>query len=445
MTFIRFLLSLVFLLCSAILTAQNDFTIDNRKGKDKISFELVNNLIMIPVEVNGVELSFLLDSGAANTVIFSFEERDSLLLNQATPIMLRGLSAEAPVPAIKSKKNTVRIGDAVKQNQTIYVVFDGSLRLSARLGVPVHGIIGYDFFKDFVVEIKYSTQKIRFYRPDVYKPRNCRKCREMPLTFSKNKPYLFAEITDSLKSKKAVKLLIDSGSSDALWLFENDSLGITVPHKAFDDYLGVSINGNIYGKRSKISDFWMKEFHLEKVNVAFPDLTAFEEADFFKGRNGSIGGGLLKRFDVVFDYQDERIILKKNRYFKRPFYYNMSGLVLEQGSLTVAKRLAQSSTPYELGDESKNTSATFTVANHENYELSLERLYVVADIRKDSPAEKAGIQVGDEVVEINNKPVYEYKLYEINEFFYTNKPKRITLKILRNNKQRRISFVLEDF
>lgn len=441
----RLLISLILMFNFLELAGQNQFVLDNDKKRGKISFELINNLIMIPVEVNGVELSFLLDSGAANTVIFSFEERDSLLLNQAKQIMLRGLSAEAPIPAIKSEYNSLRIGQASKRGQTIYVVFDGSLRLSSRLGVPVHGIIGYDFLKDFVVEIKYSSKKIKFYKKENYKPQKHRKYSKLPLVFSNNKPYVMAETLDSLEVKKEVKLLIDSGSSDALWLFENSDAGITVPKKAFDDYLGVSINGNIYGKRSRVSDFWLHQFHLQDVNVAFPDLSMFSESDFFKGRNGSMGGDLLKRFNVVFDYQNQQILLKRNRYFRQPFYYNMSGLVLEQGSLTVAKRAAKSTAPYRNLNENENSGTTFTITNYQNYELSLERLFVVADLRKGSPAEKAGIQIGDEIVEIDNKPVYDYKLYEINELFYTKKAKRVTLKVMRNNQQNEISFTLEDF
>lgn len=432
-----FFFTAVFL--SATAFGQEGFRIQGNKTKGKVNFELTNNLILMPVEVNGIKLTFLLDSGAANTVIFSFEERDSLFLNDSRKILLRGLSSEEPVEAIKSDNNILQIGNAVKNNQTIYVVFDGSLRLSARLGVPVHGIIGYDFLSDFVVEINYVNESIRFHDPKFYKQKRCKNCIERPLSFSKNKPYIEAEITNA-SAKKKVKLLIDSGSSDALWLFEDKTDSIQAPDCAFHDYLGVSINGNIYGKRAMVPDFWIDEFHLQRVNVAYPDLSSFTELNLFEGRNGSLGGDLLKRFHVIFDYRNETIVLAKNRKFKQPFYYNMSGLTLEQGSLMVARKKVNKSGHTEFSDN-QNLSSGYTISNVESFQFSLERLFVVADVRENSPAAQAGIKVGDEISEINGKPVYNYKLYEVNELFYTKRKKTIRMKTIRNGVTRNVRFL----
>lgn len=428
---------------STILLGQDGFYFKKNKSKDRISFELINNLILIPVEVNGVKLSFLLDSGAANTIIFSFEERDSLLLNNARKIRLRGLGADNPVDGIISENNRLKIGKAFKDSQTVYVVFDGSLRLSSRLGVPVHGIIGNDFFQDFVVDINYATQNIRFYTPESYTKNVCKKCEEKELVFHRNKPYIIAKVKTESAIEKEVKLLLDSGSSDALWLFESEEEAISIPQYAFNDYLGISINGNIYGMRARVSDFWMADFHLQKVNVAFPNMEALAEFDLFEGRNGSIGGDLLKRFNVVFDYSRNRIVFRKNKNFRQPFYYNMSGLTLEHGSLTVAKKKRKVPPNSYLGNQ--ETASSFTITNYESYEFSLERLFVVAEVRENSPAAKAGIKVGDEIAEIDNKPVYSYKLYEVNELFYTKKTKTMKLKVVRDGITRNVLITLEDF
>ena len=57
------------------------------------------------------------------------------------------------VDAVKSTGNTVKLGKAINTNHNIYVVFDQELNFSTQLGVQVHGIIGYEFFKDFVVDL----------------------------------------------------------------------------------------------------------------------------------------------------------------------------------------------------------------------------------------------------------------------------------------------------
>ena len=45
--------------------------------------------------------------------------------------------------------------------QDIYVVLDSKINFTSRLGVLVHCIIGYNIFKDFVVEINYRSKYIR--------------------------------------------------------------------------------------------------------------------------------------------------------------------------------------------------------------------------------------------------------------------------------------------
>jgi hypothetical protein len=45
----------------------------------KDSFQLINNLVFIPINVNGVELTFL-DSGVKETILFSLEEKMKLAL-----------------------------------------------------------------------------------------------------------------------------------------------------------------------------------------------------------------------------------------------------------------------------------------------------------------------------------------------------------------------------
>ena len=41
-----------------------------------------------------------------------------------------------------------------------------------------------------------------------------------------------------------------------------------------------------------------------------------------KGRNGTLGGGLLRRFTVWLNYKERKITLKKNGKFKKRFEYN---------------------------------------------------------------------------------------------------------------------------
>ena len=166
---------ILFALYSPAFYSQNGFVLEENK-EDKIRFELINNLIVFPVEINGVELSFLLDTGVSKPIIFNFLNlTEELKINQTEKIFLRGLGEGESVEALRSRNNIFRIGDAISISQSLYAVFDPALNFAPRLGVPIHGIIGYDLFKDFVVEINYASKYIRLYKPEFFKPKTSSK------------------------------------------------------------------------------------------------------------------------------------------------------------------------------------------------------------------------------------------------------------------------------
>src|SRR5690606_28863948 len=154
--------------------------------------------------------------------------------------------------ALKSRNNIFKIGEAINVNQDVFIISDETINFTPRLGIPVHGIIGYDIFKDFIVEINYGSKFIRLNNPDTYKYKTCRNCETLNLTLFNNKPFIDA-IVEVKGEEVPVKLLMDSGGSDALWLFENESLGL-IPENGnfFIDFLGKGLSGSVHGKRSKL-------------------------------------------------------------------------------------------------------------------------------------------------------------------------------------------------
>ena len=109
-------------------------------------------MIVFPVEVNGAKLSFLLDSGVSKPILFNIiNVSDSIQINHVESIYLRGLGDGGFIEALKSKQNIFKLGEAININQDIFVIFDESINFTSRLGVPVHGIIGYDILKKYFV------------------------------------------------------------------------------------------------------------------------------------------------------------------------------------------------------------------------------------------------------------------------------------------------------
>ncbi|TDU42797.1 aspartyl protease [Gelidibacter sediminis] len=420
----RLLIATVFLFFCDIAFSQSSFIL-SRSERTKIHFQLIDNLIIIPVEINGVTLSFLLDTGVSKPILFNIiDSADSLKLKNLETIYLRGLGDGDYVVALKSEKNLFKIGDAINVNQDVYIITDESINFTSRLGVQVHGIIGYDIFKDFIVEINYSAKYIRLNNPKTYTYKKCSKCETIALTLVNNKPYIDASVTTN-GNVVPVKLLMDSGGSDALWLFENDSLGL-VPDKDkyFMDYLGKGLSGSVYGKRSKLDQFSINSFHLNNLNVAYPDSAAVSFARKFKERSGSMSGELLKRFNIIMDYGNTKVTFKKNKHFKSSFSYDKSGIVLEQAGSRIIKERQNSG--------KIKADETVGIMVVETYKYQLKPAFKIAELRPNSPAENAGLMIGDVIISVNRREVHSMKLQEVNAFFRGSEGKFIKLVVDRN-------------
>lgn len=428
----------VFIITSCF--SQSKYEIKNKKGSDKIRFQLINNVIVIPIEVNGIELSFLLDTGVSRPIVFNFlKASDSLEILNAEKIYLKGLGNDGVVEALKSSRNEFKIGEAINKDQSFYVVFDSSINFAPKLGAPIHGIIGYDVFKDFVVEINYKNKYLRLTNPEDYKYKSCRRCETFNLEFYNDKPYFNIDATVK-KQTIPVKLLIDSGSSDALWLFEDYSIGLTAKDNYFDDFLGYGLSGVVHGKRSKIDEVNLKSFRLKKPKVAFPDSTIIANIKKIKGRNGSIGGEILKRFNIVMDYGKAKLTLKKNSNFGDPFAYNKSGIELEHDGIRLVTEIESIPSTSVKGSSGGTLSVQAVLARKR---LVVKPAYSIANVRPGSPAESVGLKKGDVVVSINKRDTKNYTLQEIMSKFFDEEGTHIRLGIERSGARLNVSFYLK--
>ena len=420
------------------VNSQDKFRIIGNSKYEAMPFKLINNLIVIPIEVNGSKLNFLLDTGVNNSIMFNLTVEDSLKLKETEKIRLRGLGEGGSIDAIKSSMNFFSLGDIANGNHMVYLIPGKEFDLSSKMGITINGIIGGDLFRDFIVDINYSSKRIRFYDPKKYSYKDCKKCQSYELHFYRSKPYLYLTIETSATEKIDAKLLIDLGGSDALWLFDKSSNKIKLPEKYFEDYLGKGLSGNIYGKRSKIDKISLGNYIFTSANVAYPDSSSVDKVYAHKERNGTLGSEILKRFRLVIDYQNKKIVFKNpSTYFKDPFVYNMSGLELSHnGTMVVPQR----KTSLLKGGE--NNSSTVEILY--SYVFALKSSYIISEVRKNSPAHKAGLKARDVVLKINGRPSYNYKLEEIIHMFSTKEGKTIKLLIDRQGVELVFSFKLEN-
>ncbi|WGH76380.1 aspartyl protease family protein [Tenacibaculum tangerinum] len=437
-----YLLTLFF---SLSVVAQQKFQFFGKEiDKQSIKFQLINNLIVIPIEINGNQLSFILDTGVNKTILFNLTSSDSIGLHNVKKVLIRGLGTGEPVEALFSRGNNFRIKNIVSSNQGLYVILKDAFDISAKMGTTIHGIIGYNLLKDVIIKVNYSTKRIDFYNPKTYKKSTCGSCESFPLHFHRNKPYINAKVqVDTVGTTMVpVKLLIDTGGSDAMWLFEGTKKQLKTPKKFFKDIIGEGFSGTIYGNRSRIPKVAIGKFEVEEPTVSFLDSSSTFNARKFKKRNGSIGGGILKRFKVWIDYPNKRIVLKKNASLKKGFYYNMSGLqiVYDGQELIREQAVTRIADDYNMNSQESNKNVISFV---NTYFYRFKPTYKINRVVENSPAFKAGLLEGDIIKKINLKPAHEYHLNDILDMFHRKPGRKIKIEVERAGVSLKFGFKLE--
>lgn len=432
---------LVALLVSFIAGAQSGFEFETRKNKVVIPFQLINNLIFIPINVNGVELNFLLDTGVEETILLGLDDKDKVSLFNVQKVKLRGLGSDEAIEGLKSTDNQLSVNGLVDKNHNLYIVLDQSFNFSSHVGVPINGIIGYHFFKRHLIAVDYERKHIVVYRDnEKLRKKINRRYSSVPIRIEKNKPYINNARVTIAHDPIDAKLLLDLGNSDALWLVENKARGIALPKNNFEDYLGKGFSGDISGNRARINQLQLAGFQFNAPIIAFPDANSLKNVTLVNDRVGSIGGEVFRRFTLIFDYEGQKLFLKKSRYYAAKFEYNMSGIELQNEGM----QLVQESIPFQTTLVGDNTDSNEKkTQNNFKYKYVLKPVYTVASVRKDSPAERCGLQKGDQVLSINGSNAYNFSLQRINDLLKEEEGKWLYFEVDRNGQVLKFRFQLK--
>jgi hypothetical protein len=393
---------------SQYLANNRGFLFDNQKKKSvTIKFKSSSNLIIIPVTINESDtLNFILDTGVRYPIITELPFINKLNLNYLMPIEIKGLGEGVELTAYRSGNNTMSINGLTARNQEVQMIIDENFQISHILGMPVHGLIGFNLFKDYIVEIDYINEQITLHKPEYYKYRDRNKDIILPLNFDGNKPFVNTSILTDDSTKVPVKLLVDTGASDALWLSEKSDERIQFPKKHVEAFIGRGLSGDLYGVKGRIDAIWVGPLVLPQPIVSFPNSELIDQLITSNDRNGTIGAEILRRFFVTIDYRNSRLTLRPNHKLNDEFNYNMSGM------------------------EIINPMPGLPI-------------FTVTNIRENSPAFLAGLKENDQILSLNNNSNKTLELNDINLLLQSKENKKIKVKYLREGVEYETSFELK--
>ncbi|WP_187444179.1 PDZ domain-containing protein [Sphingobacterium phlebotomi] len=429
---------------SCVAKSQGIFQIRDDKPVS-FKFELVNNVVLVPLTINGMPFSFLLDTGVKETILFVNAE-DSLYLNNQNKMKFRGIGIEEGVDGILSTDNVVEVGDvAVDSLHWLYVIQGTELDISSDIGVAINGILGSKFFNSFAVNVDYQKQRITLFPPGYNYEKSIRKYKYIPLTLENERPYITANmLVDTTWT--GGKMLVDMGNTAPLMLFSFLLSDFHIKEPYVEEYIGRGFNGAVYGKRNRIRKVALEDFVLDYPIVAYPDSNALFMSKLAENRIGSVGNQVLQRFHLLIDYRNDALYLRKNKKFAKPFLLNMAGIEVRHDGMIWRKEWVKTAPQKKQEHQMKpDQGITINLANDAfQYTFVLQPTYRIAGVRKNSPAAEAGIQSGDMLLKVNGKSVGILTLPKIMTALQSRPGETIRLTLQRGDEQYDTRFLLVD-
>jgi hypothetical protein len=375
---------------------QLGFSLANGATKAEIPIEIHNNLVVVPVILNNqLPLKFIVDTGVRTTILTAKIYSDILHLAYSKKFTISAPGVENKINAYITNNVTIDMPGVHGRGHAMLVLENDFLELRNSLGSEVHGILGYELFSRFVIKIDYEAKILTLMQPQKFKP--SKKYARLPITVEDTKPYYVADLKINDTTSMSAKLMIDTGASHGLFLDTESSSKIVIPSKNINTIIGKGLGGIITGKLARIKSLSIGRYTIPRMIASFPDANSYFDTlrtGRVVYRNGSLGGEILSRFQVVFDFPREKIYLKPNHSFRRQSYYNMSGISVKADG------------------------------SHLNE-------FEIVEVREKSPAYVVGIKTGDKIFSIGNSLTSEMDLSEINSYFNSKPGKRIRMKIIR--------------
>ena len=148
------------------------FTLTNGKKNVQIPIEIINNLVVIPVVLNGaLPLKFILDTGVRTTILTQKTFTDILNLEYTRKYTISGPGGQNLVDAYVTNNVSIDLPGVSGKGHAMLVLAQDYLELRNYLGTDVHGILGYELFSRFIIEIDYQKKLLTLMTPERFHKR----------------------------------------------------------------------------------------------------------------------------------------------------------------------------------------------------------------------------------------------------------------------------------
>ena len=324
-----------------------------------VPFDFDDGEIGIPVLINGKKSRVFLDSGASGFAL-SQTVADTMHLKQQGVLEARGYGGSTDLHPVKI--DTLEIPGAVRLMGLTAVSIALPEGFDQSLSQPVSGFIGYDLLSRYVVKIDYAHRTLTFSDPAVWTP------------FAADGPALPLNLDSDVPSVQArldyyapASFLLDTGDESALRLYGPyvAAHGLRSKYPKQTPSVGGGIGGQSRSSLTRVGQFTVAGQTLRSVPT---DLSLDTKGGASQIFAGALGGGLLSRFTVTFDYPHSRVFLAPTQATSLPFDLRTSGVTVAQ------------------------------VKDAQGHAR-----FVVADVTAGTPAARAGVLLYDQILRVDGQ------------------------------------------
>ncbi len=374
-----------------------DSSIEGGAAETVLPFHMINNHIYAQAKVNGQgPYTFIFDTGGLNLVTPTMARTLGLKTSGA---MAGGGAGEGTVEVAFAKVAQLDIGAATLKDQT-FVVLPLDEMLSNIEGVPEQGMIGFETFRRFVTRVDYGAKTVTLIDPRRFDPKDAGTA--IHFDFDDKNPQI-AGTFEGIPGK----FDIDTGSRAEVTLNKpfSERNGLRAKHPRGADMVdGWGVGGPSRGYVTRGALLTLGPVEVKSVVATLTTQTKGAFAG--DAYQGNIGGGVLKRFVVTFDYGRQIMYLKP---LPTP--------------------------PEDIGGFDR-AGMWFNVSGDG---------FKIVDVTANGPAEAAGLKVGDEIVGIDGQPSNTVKIYELRRRLRSQPPGTVVaLKVARSGASREVKVTLRD-
>jgi len=373
--------------------AQEEFIPPPSRTLTTVPFSLAAESVILIKGVlvgNADTLTFILDTGSSGISLDSTTASSLNLVPEESNINIRGIAGVRKAEFLYNKR--LKLRDLVIDSLNFHI--NDYEFLSYVYGVRIDGVIGYSLLSRYIMKVNYDDHEIEICSQGSIKyPRGGYLLRP----FIRTLPVQTAQIKDHRKIRS--RFLFDIGSGLSLVLsqdFEEDSSVVRKKRKRFP-IQAHGVGGKLNMEMTLVKDFRLGPYRFRNVpTMVFDDEFNVTSYPYL---GGLIGNQILKRFNLIINYQRREIHLKPNSLYREPFEYSYSGMELYYVDGTI----------------------------------------LIGSVVKDSPADVAGLREGDIVIAVDNNANQNFTQYKKA---LTSAKKRVRLIIGRDDELIDISIKL---